>query len=442
MTDSAAAVPDPRGGSNALNATHQSDGDVSSQDGSNPKVTNRRKLWVLRGLVFVLPLVVIIAAVAGNAAMGALAPEPEEKEDAIKALPVLTNAARTGSTTLKVTAQGEVTPRTEINVVSQVGGRIVYMSPNFIEGGRIRRGELLARIEPTEYELRVTQARAGISQAETILSRERSEAEQARRDWDELGRGGEPTPLTLREPQLAEAAAMLESAKASLAEAELQLSRTEIRARFDGRVAERNVDAGEFVSMNTPLGRVYSTQIMDVRLPLTQTEMRQIGINLGYEAKGEAGIPVKLSSGFAGDATWTGHIVRTDSLFDAQSRVLYVYAEVQDPFGTNAAEDTSTTPLAPGLFVEAEIDGQTLDNIILIPREALRGNDTVYVANDDDTLSVRTVSVRSSNRNEAILTGGLRAGERVVTSPIRGAADGMTIEVVDPNAADTETQEG
>jgi RND family efflux transporter MFP subunit len=252
-------------------------------------------------------------------------------------------------------------------------------------------------------------------------------------DWEDLGRGGTPTPLTLREPQMAEAAAQLESAKAQLAEAELQLSRTEIRAPFDGRVTERLVDAGEFVGMNSRLGKIYATDIMDVRLPMTQTDLRQAGLFLGYEAGATDGVPVKLTlTSIGSQSEWTGHITRTDGRFDSQSRVLHVYAEVRNPF---AGVSEGRPPLAPGLYVDAEINGPTIDNVVTIPRAALRGSSDVYVANNDGTLSIRTVQVQSSDRTQAVLMGGISAGDAVITSPIRGVAEGMTIEVVDPNAA-------
>jgi len=395
----------------------------------------RKKLWIWRALIFVLPVLVIAGAIGGFAAMGALKPKPEEKEDVIKAIPVLTAVAAKDDVTLKVNVQGEVQPRTEINMVPQVSGLITYMSPKFIEGGRFNKGDLLIRIEPAEFELRVTQAKANVAQAETVITRETSEAAIARRDWEELGRSGQPTPLTLREPQMAEAKAQLASAKARLSEAELQLARTSLYAPFTGRVTTRDVDQGEFVSIGTRLGEIYATNIMDVRLPMTNEELRRAGLTLGFEANGKTpGIPVTLSADVAGIySEWQGRIVRTDSRFDSTTRVLFAYAEVQDPFGAGASNGT---PLAPGLFVNAAVDGQKLENIIVIPRTALRGDDKVYLAKDD-TLSIKTVNVISSNRDEAILDGGIKIGDNVITSPIRGVADGMKIQVVTTGATPT-----
>ena len=108
--------------------------------------------------------------------------------------------------------------------------------------------------------------------------------------------------------------------------------------------------------------------------------------------------------------------------------MLFAYVEVQDPYGKGA---DNGTPLATGLFVDAEIDGRTLADSVVLPRTALRGKDRVYVAREDDTLEIRPVEVAFSERERLVLASGIAAGERVVTSPVRAASDGMKIKPVD-----------
>ena len=132
-----------------------------------------------------------------------------------------------------------------------------------------------------------------------------------------------------------------------------------------------------------------------------------------------------LSANIAGDYTeWPAEIIRTDSRFDGENRVLFVYAEVKDPF-------KAETPLAPGLFVEAKIDGQILTNMVVVPRAALRGEDKIYLANADKTLTIKTVNVVSTDREKAVLSAGISTNDLVIISPIRGVAEGMKIDVVD-----------
>lgn len=396
----------------------------------------RKTPWLRRFLVFVAPFLVLGLAIGLFILMGALKPKPEEKAEDIKAIPVLTALSVSETVTLNVSAQGEVQPRTKINIVPQVSGKITYMSSKFIEGGQFNKGDLLIRIEPAEYDLRVVQAKAQVAQAETALVREQSEAALALKDFEELNTGQTPTALVLREPQLAEAAARLASAKAQLGEAELHLRRTSIYAPFSGRVTSRAVNQGEFVTIGSRLGEVYSIAVMDVRLPMTNEDLARAGLTLGFVAsKDNPGLPVTLSANVAGTyATWTGRVVRTDSGFDPKTRVLFAYAEVNDPFGAGASNGT---PLAPGLFVTAEIEGEVLDNMVVVPRAGLRGKDQVYVANNDDTLSIVTVTVASSDREKAVLSAGLNPGVQVVTSPIRGVANGMKVNRVERSPGKT-----
>ncbi len=387
------------------------------------------RLRLRRFLTFILPVLIVAAAIIGTQVMASMKPEPEEKVEDAKALPVLTEAAYTETVTLSVSAQGEVQPRTQINLVPQVSGMLTYMSPKFIEGGAFQKGELLARIDPAEYELRVVQANANIAQAETTIMREKSESEIARSDWAELGDGGAPSALVLREPQMAEARARLDAAKAQLAEAELQLARTSIFAPFSGRVIKRDVNAGAYVRTAQSMGEIYSSDIMDVRLPLTNQDLGKAGITAGFIAASGKGIPVKLKADVAGSmASWQAEIVRTDSRFDPQSRVLYAYAEVRNPFAKGQA------PLVPGTFVDASLSGEDVSQAVIIPRSGLRGKDRVFIAKPDKTLEIRNVSVRDSDRDRAIILDGLSSGEQVIISPIRGAADGMKIDVVDTTA--------
>ncbi|MCI5047333.1 MAG: efflux RND transporter periplasmic adaptor subunit [Aquisalinus sp.] len=412
-------------------------------DGQTTPAPKKRDIGLLirRLLVGGLPLFVIVAGILGLAGMSALKPTPEEKEEVIKAPPVLVAAAQEEVARLSVVTQGEVRPRTEIKLVPQVSGKITYVSPSFIEGGAFEKGDELLRIEPEEYRLRVVQARANVAQARTRLRSEEAEAEVARREADELGLDTATSPLALREPQLAEARAMIDSAEAALGEAELQLARTSIRAPFSGRVRRKNVDIGQYITPGMELGDIFSVQVMQVALPLTDAELGQLGLQVGFietaENKGPAVTLEALVSGRPHQ--WTGRIVRTDSGYDPQTRVLFAYAEVEDPYGAGSDEGT---PMASGLFVSARIEGRVLEDAVVVPRTALRGEAEVYVVTPEEELEIRPVAVASSDRDRVVLSGGLEAGEQVVTSPVRGAANGMKVDIVDPdNPEEPEVEE-
>ena len=236
--------------------------------------------------------------------------------------------------------------------------------------------------------------------------------------------------LALREPQVAEAEARLASTIAALSEAELALERTKIRAPFTGRVKAKSVDVGAYITPGGMLGSIYSSDVVEVPLALTDADLAALDLGIGFEANAsKPGPEVVLSAVVAGRSyDWKGRITRTDSRFDPDTRVLFAYAEVKDPYGAGASDGT---PLANGLYVSAEIDGRPIENAVTIPRTALRGKDKVYVVSDVDTLEIRQVGVASSDRTEAVITEGLQAGETVVTSPVKSPATGMKVQPVD-----------
>jgi RND family efflux transporter MFP subunit len=278
----------------------------------------------------------------------------------------------------------------------------------------------------------VTRASALVAQRRQQLIREQAEAELAREEWEAIGEG-EASALTLREPQMAEAQAQLAAAEASLAEARLNLSRTRISAPFDGRVRSKNADIGQFVGPGARIGRVFATERVEVRLPLTNSELATLNMPLAFQAsETNPGPQVILSASLGGsEHRWTGRVVRTDSAIDPQTRTMSAIVEVFDPYGA-AAEQTGS-PLAVGLFVNAEIAGRAIDYAYALPRSALRGASDVYVAERDGTLSVRQVTVANANPQRVVITSGVSAGDRVVVSPLRGAADGMLIRALGPD---------
>lgn len=373
---------------------------------------------------------IVIVVIAGAIfALNASAPEPQRANAQPRPVAVFVSPAESDTVALTVTTQGEARPRTQINLVPQVAGRITYVNPDFIEGGFFEAGETLIQIEDADYRLAVTRAAAQVAQAEQALAREQAESDLARSEWEELGEG-EASALTLREPQLADARAQLAAARASLQSARLDLQRTRVSAPFTGRVRTKAADLGQFVTAGTPLGEVFSTDMVLVRLPLTDYDLGQLGIPVAYTATGDdAGIPVTLSATLAGQRhEWDAHITRTDSAIDAQTRVLYAIAEVVDPYG-EAAEGGA--PLAVGLFLTAEIEGREVQNAYVLPRSALRGDNNIYVAQEGGTLTVRTVDVITSNAESLIVSSGVRTGEMVVISPVRGASEGMRIQSLD-----------
>ena len=392
--------------------------------------------FLKRSLIYTLPFLFIVGFVFLGSIIIKLNNKPEEKKRAFNTLAVLADYAVLDDVQLSVKTQGEARPQTEIDLVPEIGGKIVYVSPNFIEGGIIKKGEVLLRIEDADYKVSVIRAQAQVAQAEQSVIREKAEGEIAKQDYQELGIG-KASPLALRLPQQAQALASLQAAEAELASANLQLKRTEVRAPFTGRVKTKNSDIGQFVSPGRTLGRIFSTSIVEVRLPLSDSDLSKIDLPIAYVAKNRASaIDVELNAIIAGKRRyWSGKIMRTASTYDTQTRALFAIAEVVDPYGSGASENGY--PLAPGLFVDAEISGKIYQEIIVLPRDGLRPDNEVYVVDDKGKADIRKVKVLDSDSERALLIGGVDEGELVVLSPMEKSRTSMSLRVLDVNNPET-----
>ena len=392
--------------------------------------------FLKRSLIYTLPFLCIVGFVFLGSIIIKLNNKPEEKKRAFNTLAVLADYAVLDDVQLSVKTQGEARPQTEIDLVPEIGGKIVYVSPNFIEGGIIKKGEVLLRIEDADYKVSVIRAQAQVAQAEQSVIREKAEGEIAKQDYQELGIG-KASPLALRLPQQAQALASLQAAEAELASANLQLKRTEVRAPFTGRVKTKNSDIGQFVSPGRTLGRIFSTSIVEVRLPLSDSDLSKLDLPSAYVAKNRASaIDVELNAIIAGKRRyWSGKIMRTASTYDTQTRALFAIAEVVDPYGSGASENGY--PLAPGLFVDAEISGKIYQEIIVLPRDGLRPDNEVYVVDDKGKADIRKVKVLDSDSERALLLGGVDEGELVVLSPMEKSRTSMSLRVLDVNNPET-----
>lgn len=383
-----------------------------------------------RIIAIIAPILIIaVLGVGGFIAIQAMKPEPEKSDEPRAGLNVFAEPVREGALTLTVSAQGEVKPKREIVVAPQISGRISYVSPDFIDGGFIRRGQVLVRVEAEDYELGVVRARSTVASAEQRLAREIAESELALQDLEDLGMT-DASPLARREPQLAEARASLDAAKAQLQDAELALARTAVIAPFDGRVRERAVDIGQVVAPGQSLGRIFGTDVVEVSLPLKDAELGRLGLPIAFaDSPQTPGPDVVFSATVGGEPrTWRGTVVRTGAAINPQTRQINVIAELKDPFGKGA---DNGAPMAPGLFVNAQIQGKSLDQVLIAPRSALRGDDRLYIG-DPETgkLSIRTVDVVFSDKDGAYFHTGAVPGELAIISPIQAPFDGMSLTVM------------
>ncbi|CAM4026133.1 efflux RND transporter periplasmic adaptor subunit [Shewanella aquimarina] len=347
---------------------------------------------------------------------------PEQKEEEMPVPIVDVMPVRSETVSLNLPSYGVVLPKNKTQLVTEVQGRMLSISDKFVAGGIVKRGDMLAQIEPSDYEADLMQAQATLAQAKAALDEEIARGEVAKNDWKGYD-GGVPPELGLRVPQLKKEQANVKFAEAALARAQRNLERTTIRAPFDGIIKSRNVDLGQYVTLGTNLGELYDTRIAEIRLPLANHELAYL------ESIDNPDTQVTLSAELAGrTVNWTGQIVRSEGVIDADNRMVYLVAEVKDPY-LRQNKTEGQLPLKYGSFVNAIIKGRTVEGIVKLPRYIVRDHQ-VAVVRDDNTLEMREVNVVRSDIDKVYIKDSLEDGERISLTTINNMATGQLVKVI------------
>jgi RND family efflux transporter MFP subunit len=351
--------------------------------------------------------------------IAATKPVPSPNEDQLAAAPktqVAVKAANRESVNLTVLTQGIIKPRREIELVAQVAGRVVKAEKSFVSGDYFAKNSIIIEIDDRDYQPAYLSAKARLSQARRTLAQEQSLASQAKKQWRDLG-NQKANDLFLRKPQLEEAFASLEYAEAALVLAELNLARTKISVPFDGRIDETYVDVGEYVTVGKPLAKVYDISMAEVRLPLTDKQMAKLNLPLGFSASTSQQTPlVTLTGTVAGKRhQWQGTIARTEAAIDINSQMYYAIAEITNPYGlTTSGNQNQQTPVLPGLFVSAEIQGKTLDDVIILPNSALVKRKNIYTLDDENKVELSPVTVLKKTAQKVWLQADIATSVNIV----------------------------
>ena len=378
---------------------------------------------------WLISIAILASAVGGAFVMIQTRAAPTQLEREIPVLLVDAIEARREPVIFRVNTQGAVTPRTESILVSEVSGQIVEVASNYVAGGFFREGELLLRIDPRNYQSALKSAQANVARVQTQVAKENALANFALDDWKTLrdlnASTGPISDLALRKPQLAEAIAESISAEAALEKAQEDLNRTSIRAPYDGMVQEKRADVGQYVNTGSQLALIFATDYAEIRLPITQRELALVDLP---SADGSSlPLPVTLTSQ-AGKIqhTWQGLIVRSEGVFDSASRVLYVVAQVEDPYNQSGRNGEL---LRIGTFVTASIQGRFGGALFTIPRHALQRGETLWIIDEQQKIYPRDVQIVSTDEEYAYVDGGLVNGDRYTITPIDQPLPGMPVRV-------------
>jgi RND family efflux transporter MFP subunit len=389
-----------------------------------------------------LPLLIIVAAIA--IAWLILHNRPQVKrqtpqQTATLAVETMTLQAR--DYRVIVDSYGKIEPHTSGELKAQVSGQIVYVSKHFRAGGYFARDETLLKIDNRDFEAQVHIAEAGLADAHQLLSEEQARSQQALDDWRRLGKSDEPSALVLRKPQLQAAEAAVASAEAQLTEARLDLSRTAIRAPYAGRILAIHADYGQVISTGTVLAEIFAVDALEVRLPLRNQDLQFVDLPESYRVDSPDPVShptVMLQSNLPGSSRWSGRLIRTESAIDQTSQQLHVVARIDDPYGPKAV---GRQPLKIGEYVDARITGKLLHGALVIPNRTIHQGSYVYVV-VDGLLQRRDITIAWHNNDDALISGGLQAGDRVVLTALGQVPSGTPVKLVDNDDRNsTNTQE-
>lgn len=327
---------------------------------------------------------------------------------------------------VQISSNGTTTPLTQTVLTAEVGGEVIYRSKKFAEGASVIEGEILAKIDDTDLQLQYKNALLQLANAEVQYSLQLAEAEVAKEAWDKIG-DGVASDLTLKKPQLKQAEAFLEVAKAQVSSAAKKLNKTEIIAPYAGRIQNVNIDLGTTIIPGQPVGAMYTSSEIEITLAVKDNDLQFLSIPMdGRKLNPSEQASVVIESFYKGKTqSWKGKLERVDGVIDPVTRMINLIAVFKNDF---IESDKPNLPI--GLFVEAKIDGITLKNIFEIPINSISEDNEVYIVDKDNQLELRELTILKKYSEFVIIKDGLKAGERIVTSKLSTASNGIKVNPV------------
>lgn len=380
----------------------------------------RKKLKVL-----IICVGIIAVGIAGASYLSRTAPQAHKRPPEQTAALVQTQRLLPGNHQIAVTGMGTVIPATEITLKTRVSGEIQVVHPEFVQGGFIREGEKVLKIDPTDYELAIARRQSTVADAEYALKVEMGYQDVARREWSLLNPGAaaseQEAELALRKPHLAKARSDLAAARADLEQARLNLARTDILAPFNAVVRSTLVDVGSQVTPQDELAQLVGTDKYWIQVSLPIDRLTWIRIPRDNAERGADA--TVIYRGFRRKGT----VIRLLSDLETEGRMARVLVAVSDPLGLGPPQHGHSPPLLIGEYVRVEIMGQRLEDVYRIPRSALRDNSTIWLLSSTNTLQIVPVQTIWRDAGHVLMKNGLEPGMRLIVSDLAAPVDGMAL---------------
>lgn len=369
------------------------------------------------------PAIVIGAAILAALALMATSPvlSPTNPEAVVPGVRV--QLARAEQVRLIVNSQGTVIPRTESDLISEVSGKVEWMSSALVSGGYFEQGDVLLKLDKADYQSNVKRSAAGLKRA--VAEHEHAQFEYGRLKSLEARQLVSTSQLenAWRISRIAEAT--LEEAQVNRDQARLDLARTVIIAPYTGLVRNKSVDIGQFVNRGSKVARIFASDYVEVRLPIADQQLAYLG--LAPSRRGhlpvDSQLDVELSADYAGThLVWQGKIVRFEAEVDTESRMLNIVARV----GNTGLDQMLTV----GMFVHAKVQGALKQNIYVLPRTALRSSNELLLVDKEGRLQSRRVGVLRLYQDQVYIKSGLNDGDQVNISAVNTFIEGMQVQAL------------
>jgi len=405
------------------------------------KVSKKPVVWTIHLLVTIAIFICTFAIVAAM-----FSSKPNVKKWGSKppvSVGVETINLEASNYSVWIESYGSADPLTRTQLVSDVSGRVIAVSNNIRAGASFEAGDTLLTIDPRDFEIEVDVAKSVVADAWVKYKQELAQADIAEHDWNVKPGNRAGRDLALRKPQVAAALAGYDAANARLAKAKLNLERTQVKAPFDGKVLKQMVDLGQVLNPAQAIAEIYSTDYIEVRLPVKAQDLAHINLPADIINSDDSATlnQQKLSNvTFEGELggktyTWQGKLVRSEGAFDASTRMLYLVAKLDNPF----VSTPDLPALRVGQFLRAKIQGKVLNNVYAIPRSAVSQNNMIAVAEkgllkkykiNPLWTDTRSVIIESNSNNSDLLStvAVINSSDQLILTPTANLASGTRVK--------------
>lgn len=382
-----------------------------------------------------LPLVIIAVGVLG--AWWLIANRPRAQRERLEPIPPIAQVVQAERSTqrVRVAGMGTVVAAKRVVLQPEVSGRIVEQSPQLLPGGLFRKGNVILRIDPRDYETAVKQQEAAVEQAHLEVRLEKGRQVIAQREWklleEDFSLDEASQDLALRKPQQKNASVSLEAAESMLEQARLQLERTRVYAPFNAVVQDEFVDEGQLVSPQTQLATLIGTDRFWVQVSIPLDRLRWLEFS-GTEGTDTSVVTVIQEVSGDVQIERPARLIRLLGDLEPVGRMARVLVEIEDPLDLKSDGNSHSIPLMLGAYVRVEIEGRSVEEVFSVPRTSIREGDQVWIMDEEDRLVLRPVEVLHRSKDRVLIRNGLEGGERIVTNRIPSPLPGMKLRTEQP----------